>query len=48
MLYRAKMVRTLTPAERLEALLEHNQSLGELHAAGREAETQRVRHTQRR
>ena len=33
----------LTPAQRLEAFLEHNQLLGALHEAGRIAEAQRVR-----
>lgn len=38
----------LTPAERLEAFLQHNQLLAELHQAGRAAEQKRViqpRHT---
>jgi predicted XRE-type DNA-binding protein len=34
---------SLTPAQRLEAFLEHNQLLGALHQAGRAAEAQRVR-----
>jgi predicted XRE-type DNA-binding protein len=34
---------SLTPSQRLEAFLEHNQLLGALHAAGRAAEAQRVR-----
>jgi predicted XRE-type DNA-binding protein len=33
----------LTPTERLQAFLEHNQLLGALHLAGRNAEAQRVR-----
>lgn len=33
----------LTPAERLQAFVEHNQLLGALHQAGRTAEAQRVR-----
>jgi predicted XRE-type DNA-binding protein len=33
----------LTPTERLQAFLEHNQLLGVLHQAGRAAEAQRVR-----
>lgn len=33
----------LTPAQRLEAFLEHNQLLGALHQAGRAAEAQRLR-----
>jgi predicted XRE-type DNA-binding protein len=33
----------LTPTERLQAFLEHNQLLGALHQAGRNAEAQRVR-----
>ena len=44
----ARSGRNLTPAQRLEAFLEHNQLVGELHAAGRRAEAERVRHTQRR
>jgi hypothetical protein len=35
--------RSLSPAQRLEAYLEHNQLLGALHEAGRAAEAQRVR-----
>jgi predicted XRE-type DNA-binding protein len=35
--------RSLTPAQRLTAFLEHNQLLGALHEAGRAAEAQRVR-----
>ncbi len=35
--------RHLTPAQRLEAFLEHNQLLGEFHAAGRKAERDRAR-----
>lgn len=35
--------RHLTPAQRLEAFLEHNQLLGELHAAARNAERDRAR-----
>lgn len=35
--------RSLTPSQRLEAFLEHNQLLGALHEAGRAAEAQRVR-----
>ena len=35
--------RRLTPAQRLEAFLEHNQLLGALHQAGRDAETMRTR-----
>jgi len=34
---------SLTPSQRLEAFLEHNQLLGALHQAGRAAEAQRVR-----
>lgn len=34
---------SLTPSQRLEAFLEHNQLLGALHQAGRVAEAQRVR-----
>jgi predicted XRE-type DNA-binding protein len=34
---------SLTPSQRLEAFLEHNQLLGALHEAGRAAEAQRVR-----
>lgn len=34
--------RRLTPAQRLEAFLEHNQLLGELHQAGRAAQERRV------
>lgn len=34
--------RRLTPAERLEAFLEHNQLLGAFHQAGRAAEQRRV------
>jgi hypothetical protein len=34
--------RRLTPGERLEAFLEHNQLLGALHQAGRSAEQRRV------
>ena len=34
--------RRLTPGERLEAFLEHNQLLGALHQAGRAAEQRRV------
>ena len=33
----------LTPSQRLEAFLEHNQLVGALHQAGRAAEAQRVR-----
>jgi predicted XRE-type DNA-binding protein len=33
----------LTPAERLQAFVEHNQLMGALHHAGRNAEAQRVR-----
>jgi predicted XRE-type DNA-binding protein len=33
----------LTPTERLQAFVEHNQHLGALHQAGRAAETQRKR-----
>jgi hypothetical protein len=33
----------LTPPQRLEAFLEHNQLLGALHQAGRVAEAQRKR-----
>ena len=33
---------SLTPSQRLEAFLEHNQLLGALHQAGRVAEAQRV------
>ena len=33
----------LTPSQRLEAFLEHNQLLGALHQAGRAAEAQRLR-----
>jgi predicted XRE-type DNA-binding protein len=36
-------VSRLTPTERLQAFLEHNQLLGALHQAGRAAEAQRVR-----
>ena len=39
----AQSERRLTPGERLEAFLEHNQLLGELHQAGRAAEQSRVR-----
>lgn len=35
--------RRLTPGERLEAFLEHNQLLGQLHQAARAAEQRRVR-----
>jgi hypothetical protein len=35
--------RRLTPGERLEAFLEHNQLLGALHQAARAAEQRRVR-----
>jgi|SRR5215470_10348424 len=35
--------RSLTPSQRLDAFLEHNQLLGALHQAGRAAEAQRVR-----
>jgi predicted XRE-type DNA-binding protein len=34
---------SLTPSQRLEAFLEHNQLLGALHQAGRAAEAQQVR-----
>jgi predicted XRE-type DNA-binding protein len=34
---------SLTPSQRLEAFLEHNQLLGALHQAGHAAEAQRVR-----
>lgn len=34
---------SLTPSQRLEAFLEHNQLVGALHQAGRAAEAQRVR-----
>jgi predicted XRE-type DNA-binding protein len=34
---------SLTPSQRLEAFLQHNQLLGALHEAGRAAEAQRVR-----
>lgn len=37
--------RRLTPGERLEAFLEHNQLLGALHQAGRAAEERRVHGT---
>ena len=40
--------RALTPAQRLEAFLEHNQLVAELHAAGRRAEDARARNAQRR
>lgn len=40
--------RGLTPAERLEAFVEHNQLVGALHAAGRSAEAQRLLQTQPR
>lgn len=40
--------RALTPAQRLEAFLEHNQLLAELHTAGRRVETERVHQAQRR
>lgn len=40
--------RGLTPTERLEAFVEHNQLVGALYAAGRTAEAQRVRQTQQR
>jgi len=33
----------LTPTERLQAFVEHNQLMGALHQAGRKAEAQRVR-----
>jgi predicted XRE-type DNA-binding protein len=35
--------RRLTPTQRLEAFLEHNQLLGQLHAAGRKAQRQQPR-----
>lgn len=35
--------RDVTPARRLEAFLEHNQLMAQLHAAGRSAEAERVR-----
>jgi predicted XRE-type DNA-binding protein len=35
--------RRLTPAERLQAFVEHNQLMGALHHAGRNAEAQRAR-----
>jgi predicted XRE-type DNA-binding protein len=35
-----------TPAQRLEAFLEHNQLLGELHSAGRQAERGQARSAQ--
>jgi predicted XRE-type DNA-binding protein len=38
--------RRLTPSERLEAFLEHNQLLAELHQAGREAEKLRATRAQ--
>lgn len=37
--------RHLTPEQRLEAFLEHNQLMGELQAAGRKAESDRARST---
>jgi predicted XRE-type DNA-binding protein len=37
---------SLTPSQRLEAFLEHNQLLGALHQAGRAAEAQRVHKAQ--
>jgi predicted XRE-type DNA-binding protein len=43
----ARSERRLTPAQRLEAFLEHNQLVGELHAAGRKAETERVQRARR-
>ena len=39
----ARFERGLTPVERLEAFVEHNQFVGELHAAGRRAVIERVR-----
>jgi len=39
----AESARRLTPGERLEAFLEHNQLLGALHRAARAAERRRVR-----
>ena len=38
-----QLERNLTPAQRLETFLEHNQLLSALHHAGRAAETQRTR-----
>lgn len=40
--------RALSPAQRLDAFLEHNQIIAELHAAGRRAEAARVRPEKRR
>jgi predicted XRE-type DNA-binding protein len=37
----------LTPTERLQAFVEHNQLMGALHQAGRTAEAQRVRKAQK-
>ena len=39
--------RRLTPTERLQAFLEHNQLLGALHQTGRTAEAQRARKAQK-
>jgi predicted XRE-type DNA-binding protein len=39
---RKESERRLTPSERLEAFLEHNQLIGELHQAGRAAERRRL------
>jgi predicted XRE-type DNA-binding protein len=44
----SRFERGLTPAERLEAFVEHNQLVGALHAAGRNAEAKRARQTQQR
>jgi predicted XRE-type DNA-binding protein len=44
----ARSQRGLTPTQRLEAFLEHNQLIAELHAAGRRVETGRAGQAQRR